>query len=123
MREHRIDYRHVISSLVRKPGAFTNYRFREELYPTLTFRRAYDALVEHHKDRAHVEYVRVLYLAAMTNEAAVEAALVELLASGARFDYAMVEAQVRPRESEIPQLSVGTPKLEVYDDLLLGCAA
>ena len=40
----RIDYRHVIWSLVRKPGAFARYRYREELFPTLTFRRAYDAL-------------------------------------------------------------------------------
>ena len=29
----RIDYRHIIGSLVRKPGAFARYRFREQLYP------------------------------------------------------------------------------------------
>ena len=34
-KQHRIDYRHVITSHVRKPGAFANYRFREELCPTL----------------------------------------------------------------------------------------
>ena len=28
---HRIDYRHIIASLVRKPGAFARYRFREVL--------------------------------------------------------------------------------------------
>ena len=43
--EHRIDYRHVIGWLVRKPGAFARYRYREDLYPSVTFRRAYDALV------------------------------------------------------------------------------
>ena len=32
----RIDYRHVIWSLVRKPGAFARYRYREELFPSLT---------------------------------------------------------------------------------------
>ena len=42
--DHRIDYRHIIGSLVRKPGAFARYRFREELFPSLTFRAAYDAL-------------------------------------------------------------------------------
>ena len=42
----RIDYRHVIFSLVRKPGAFARYRYREALFPTVTFRCAYDALVE-----------------------------------------------------------------------------
>ena len=40
----RIDYRHLIWSLVRKPGAFANYRYHDDLFPTLTFRRAYDAL-------------------------------------------------------------------------------
>ena len=44
-REHRIDYRHVIWSLVHKPGAFARYRYREELFPTQAFREAYDALV------------------------------------------------------------------------------
>ena len=29
-----------------KPGAFARYRYREELFPTLIFRRAYDALSE-----------------------------------------------------------------------------
>ncbi len=38
--EHRIDYRHVIGWLVRKPGAFARYRYREDLYPCVTFRRA-----------------------------------------------------------------------------------
>ncbi len=29
------NYRHIIGSLVRKPGALTRYRFREQLFPTL----------------------------------------------------------------------------------------
>ena len=43
---HRIDYRHLVHSLRRKPGAFARYVYREALYPTLTFRRAYDMLCE-----------------------------------------------------------------------------
>jgi RHS repeat-associated protein len=43
----RIDYRHVIWSLVRKPGAFARYVYRDELFPTVTFRRAYDAIQGH----------------------------------------------------------------------------
>ena len=45
-KEARVDYRHVIGSLVRKPGAFARYRFREQMFPTMTFRLAYDALRE-----------------------------------------------------------------------------
>jgi hypothetical protein len=121
-RNHRIDYRHVIASLVRKPGAFAQYCFREELYPTLTFRRAYDALVASHGDRADVEYVRILHLAAKTMEADVEAALARLLEGRARFDFAAVEVLVRPRESEVPMIDIPSPDLTTYDELIGGAA-
>ena len=45
-KKHRINYRHIIDWLVRKPGAFENYVYREELFPTSRFRMAYDALRE-----------------------------------------------------------------------------
>ena len=41
---HRIDYRHVISSLVRKPGAFRRVPIPRGPIPLARFRRAYDAL-------------------------------------------------------------------------------
>jgi hypothetical protein len=44
--KHRIDYRHMIDWLVRKPGAFENYRYRQDLFPTSWFRMAYDVLRE-----------------------------------------------------------------------------
>ena len=31
--KHAINYRHVIDSLVRKPGAFENYQYHEEMFP------------------------------------------------------------------------------------------
>ena len=43
---YRIDYRHIIGWLVRKPGAFANYRYREQLFPTSRFRKSYDLLRE-----------------------------------------------------------------------------
>ncbi len=43
--KHRIDYRHIMDWLVRKPGAFENYRYRDDLFPTSRFRMAYDALI------------------------------------------------------------------------------
>ena len=45
-RKHSINYRHVIDWLVRKPGAFENYRYRDDLYPNTRFRMAYDWLQE-----------------------------------------------------------------------------
>jgi len=116
----RIDYRHVIWSLVRKPGAFARYRYREELFPTLVFRRAYDALRRFRGERADVEYVRILHLAASTMEADVETALSSLLESGERFDYARVKALASPEPIRVPRLSLPEPDLAVYDAQYLG---
>jgi hypothetical protein len=118
---HFIDYRHIIWSLVRKPGAFARYRFREDLFPTLVFRRTYDALVRDHGERSDVEYVRILHLAASTMQSQVQAALELLLESGQRIDYAVVKALASPEVSEIPTVNIGEPDLTTYDALL--CAA
>ena len=51
--EANVNYRHVIGSLVRKPGAFARYRFREQLFPTMHFRLTYDALREWRRPVRH----------------------------------------------------------------------
>jgi hypothetical protein len=121
--EHRIDYRHVIWSLVRKPGAFAQYRYREDLFPTLVFRRAYDALRRFRGDRADVEYVRILHLAASTLQSDVERALVELLERGDSFDYVAVKAIAAPQATTVPDIHVGEIDLGAYDALLAGGAS
>jgi hypothetical protein len=117
---HRIDYRHVIWSLVRKPGAFARYRYREELFPSLVFRRAYDALRDARGERADVEYVRILHLAASTMQAAVEDVLEQLLLRGERPDFAAVKALAAPDKPAVPQVHIPAPDLAVYDRLLAG---
>ena len=117
-KHHRIDYRHVIWSLVKKPGAFARYRYREELFPSLTFRRAYDALVDARGERADIEYVRILHLAASTFEFRVEAALQTLLTRGTRFDYAEVKAIAAPEQTAVPDVRIPKPNPAAYDMLL-----
>ena len=115
----RIDYRHVIWSLVKKPGAFARYRFREELFPTLVFRQAYDALRERLAERADVEYVRILHLAASTLESRVEQVLSGLLGSRQAFDYARVRELAAPARATVPAVSIPAPDLSQYDEMLL----
>jgi hypothetical protein len=114
----RVDYRHVIWSLVKKPGAFARYRYREELFPSLVFRRAYDALVDARGERADIEYVRILHLAASTFESRVEAALESLLQRGTRFDYAEVKAIAVPEQRTVPDVQISKPNPAAYDELL-----
>ena len=121
--EHRIDYRHVIGWLVRKPGAFARYRYREDLYPSVTFRRTYDALVRTHGERADVEYLRILHLAATAGEARVGVVLTEVLDQGGAFDYVTVQARVAPPTLTVPVIHISAPDLTVYDALRGGAAA
>jgi len=74
--KHKIQYRHIIDWLVRKPGAFENYRYRSDLFPTSRFRMAYDMLKRDHAfQKASREYLLILSLAAKENETAVDEVL------------------------------------------------
>jgi hypothetical protein len=121
--EHRIDDRHVIGWLVRKPGAFARYRYREDLSPSITFRRAYDALVRTHGERADVEYLRILHMAATVGEARVVEVLATVLDEVGRFDDVTVQAQVAPPILTVPVIHIPAPDLAVYDALRTGAAA
>ena len=122
-REAPVDYRHVIGSLVRKPEALARYRFREQMFPTATFRLAYDAPRKWRGERADVEYVRILHLAATTMESTVDSALALLLETGDSFDYGTVRELANPTPPLAPTLSLsGIPDLRVYDSLLAGVA-
>ncbi len=114
----RIDYRHLSWSLVRKPGAFAQYRYRDELFPTLPFRQAYDALLRAAPARADREYVRLLHLAASTSEVEVEAALALVLEHGAPPTFDAVRELVQPAAAAVPALTPAVLDLGVYDRLL-----
>jgi len=78
--KHHIQYRHIIDWLVRKPVAFENYRYREELFPTSKFRMAYDRLKKQHtQQKAVKEYLRILELAAKEGDELVDEALQGIL--------------------------------------------
>lgn len=122
----RINYRHIIWSLVRKPGAFERYRYREDLFPSLTFRKSYDSLRDGLTPRkADVEYLRILHLAAKTMESKVEAALESLLAKGETPLADLVKGLVAPEEPEMPGIpALAAPHVDLSEyDMLLGVDA
>jgi transposase len=117
--QHAIDYRHVIWSLVRKPGAFAAYRYRHDLFPTLSFRQAYDRLQQARPRQADREYLRLLSLAASTAESEVDAALSLLLEAQTLPTFEAVRELVRgPRPVAVPALSAPSLDLTRYDQLL-----
>ena len=117
---HLINYRHVIDQLQRKPGAFENYRYREEMFPGSCFRIAYDELKERHtKQVAAREYLKILAMAALESESAVTAALTELCGRqpiSAEAVQELVCAQQLP--SPVTEVGVAAVDLASYDCLL-----
>lgn len=70
-----IDYRHLIDSLVRKPGAFEAYQYKQYMFPTPDFRKTYDHLKANDSASAAKEYCKILYLAKMEGEEKVNTAI------------------------------------------------
>ncbi len=116
----RIDYRHIIWSLVRKPGGFARYVYREEMFPSIVFRRAYDAIQTPHRGtKGDIEYLRILHLAASTLEADVEAALTLLLGDNHPITVEAVKSLASAATSiEVPQIARSPVDLTAYDALL-----
>lgn len=115
---HFIQYRHIIDWLVRKPGAFQNYRYRADLFPTTNFRIAYDRLCAAHTDRkAEREYLRLLHLAAHESEDRVNAILAVLLGRDSEISSAAVLDLMDTKES-VYEVTVEEVNLNHYDDLL-----
>ena len=118
--KHRVDYRHIIDWLVRKPGAFENYRYRSDLFPSSWFRLAYDALREEQgPKRGAQEYLAILLLAARRGEDRVERAVRFLLGSQQPLN---AEGTARLTEdnalASLTTIAIDPVSLTVFDDLL-----
>ncbi|GLI38803.1 transposase [Geobacter hydrogenophilus] len=117
---HLINYRHVTDQLQRKPGAFENYRYREEMFPGSCFRLAYDELKERHTQQlAAREHLKILAMAAKEGESAVTMALTELCGRQpitAQAVEELVHAQQLP--SPVTDVGVAAVDLSSYDRLL-----
>ncbi|MBW1868818.1 MAG: IS21 family transposase, partial [Deltaproteobacteria bacterium] len=113
-----INYRHVIDSLLRKPRAFRDYKYRSDMFPTEPFRWAYDVLCEALSAWvADMEYLRILSLAARTMETTVDSALRELRREGILPRWDAVLGLVPAFEPELPDLPVLKVDLGEYDHL------
>lgn len=91
--KHRINYRHVIGGLVRKPGALSELA-------------------------ADQEYVRILHHAALTMESRVAQVLSEFRREGTVPRWERVLERTAPPRAEVPQMAVLVVNLGEYDGLL-----
>jgi hypothetical protein len=121
--KHHIQYHHIIDWLVRKPGAFENYRYREDLFPSIHFRMVYDGLkTQHTVQKAARVYLKILEVAATEGESLVEQALENLLDLDGPVSFLEVQMIVENWKS-VPQpkaqLRIEQVDLRSYDGLLV----
>ena len=118
-KSYHVNYRHLIDTLLRKPGGFRRYRYREDLFPQRIFRQAWEQLQQWYPPRrADIIYLRVLRLAARTLESDVAAALELLVNRGRQWNETDIEQLLEPEPLAIPNLNQRTVQLGRYDRLL-----
>lgn len=118
--KHRINYRHVIESLVRKPGAFRRYRYRQDLFPRLVFRMAYDELSQDCPHSGDRQYLKILLMAAQISEERVAGAIRELIRGGERIREERVRELVQ-KPGFVPEpwrVEITPVQIARYDQLL-----
>ncbi len=119
--KHQINYRHVIDWLVRKPGAFADYRYRDDLFPTSRFRMAFDALNAAHTPRvASTQYLEILQLAARESETGVDDALIRWLDSDQPLTPEQVHQDLLESSAPVPprEIQIDAVNLSSFDELL-----
>ena len=115
----RIDYRHMVENLKRKPGAFARWVFRDDVFPRAIYRQTWEALSAQLPERqACKTIVGLLSLAADGHEATLAHELEELHARGELPDVDALTRQIAPRSTGVPTVVVKLPALASYDALL-----
>lgn len=114
-----VDYRHIIHALVKKPGAFEQYKYRESLFPRLIFRQAYDFYKKASPKKGHKQYLSVLQMAALHGEGVVAGFLEKSLGSGLVPEVEELRGKIVgeiPRN--VPTVDIPVPQLKDYNLLL-----
>jgi transposase len=116
-----IDFRHVIDSLVRKPGAFLNYKYVNHMYPTTRFRMAYDQLLSSTTEASAVkQYLKLLHAAKHEGLDLIDDALRWFLTEGKaiRADDVLSIVKAQQQFPAPTDVNVDAPDLSEFDCLL-----
>jgi len=119
-RGRKLDYRHFIDALKRKPQAFKGLVFRDALFPREAYRRTWEQLdLKLPQRQACQTMVALLEMAARDGiEGVLAQRLDTLLGAGVLPDVQQLRAEFAPRKPELPQITVEIPAVSVYDALL-----
>lgn len=117
---HVVDYRHVITSLRRKPMALLNLVYRDRLFPRDAYRRTFEALREQLPDRQACR--AMVDLLALAHDRGCEAELADVLAAdlaaGRLPDVTGLRQHFAPDPARLPTVVVQLAPLAAYEGLL-----
>ena len=121
-RSHNIDYRHVIEWLVKKPGAFPGYAYRDYLFPT----ESYKAIWEHVKSSMNLReaarfIVGILYLAHTQNcqeELSIEA--LDRIKRGSGLTLSSLQSMFKSQATNVPDVVIPETHINRFNELIPG---
>ncbi len=115
---HAVNYRHIISQLIRKPGAFEDYKYRDCLFPRVIFRKAYDAYKKAYPSRGHKLYLKILHLASLHGENVVAQILEKEFTLNQCPSVEEITKQLTIPQKAWPEVRVSIIQLKAYDTLV-----
>lgn len=115
----QIDYRHLVSALKRKPGAFGRWVLRDAVFPRPVYRQAWERLAAALPEReACKTIVGLLSLAADGHEAQLADELEQLIELGQLPDLQALSDLLVPPPTTLPEVTVEMAGLASYDALI-----
>jgi transposase InsO family protein len=116
----RIDWRHMLPSLKRKPGAFARWVLRDAMFPRSEYAQTWERIRERLPERAACRLmVELLDLADRANVVVELAGVLSALHErGELPDIDELRQRFAPRPTLMPTVEVVLPSTAVYDDLL-----
>lgn len=116
----RVDWRHMMPSLKRKPGAFARWVLRDAMFPRSEYARTWEHLSTQLTERQACRLmVDLLDLADQANVVAeLAGVLTALLDRNELPDIEALRARFAPRPTSMPLVTVVLPAAAVYDELL-----
>ncbi len=119
-RSRKVDYRHLIGSLVKKPGAFRGSMFRDDLLPDDNYRYIWERIDRKMNSNDACKFmVGLLHLAATQdcqNELAEE--VIALLKSNRKLKLSELQDRFTKNKLEIPVCSVSQHSLSSYNSFI-----
>jgi transposase InsO family protein len=115
----QIDYRHLVSALKRKPGAFARWVLRDAVFPRAVYRQTWERLAAALPEReACKTIVALLVLAADGHEAQLADELEQLIELDQLPDLHALSELLAPPRTTVPEVTVQIAALSSYDALI-----